>query len=120
MNSVLTRQSPNTPALDCVVQPDSLEQLHLSHLLVSRRAVRLATPGSLSGVLVYAEGGAISEDQNASKWGQFRRSNLPRSTRQRRTRSSDVCRVWSAAKRIAGARLQPRMATMALISTICS
>src|SRR2546428_9069527 len=76
MNSVLTRQSPNTPALDCVVQPDSLEQLHLSHLLVSRRAVRLATPGSLSGVLVYAEGGAISEDQNASKWGQFRRSNL--------------------------------------------
>src|SRR5260370_25187419 len=40
----------------------------------------------------------------------------PRSTMQRRTRSSDVGRVWSAAKRIAGARLQPRMATIALIS----
>lgn len=38
----------------------------------------------------------------------------------RRTRSSVVGRVWSAAKRIAGARLQPRMPTIALISTICS
>jgi hypothetical protein len=51
------------PALDCVVSPDSLEQLHLSHLLVSHRVGRLAiTRQPIWGLGL------------SGRWGYFRRS----------------------------------------------